>query len=66
MKTNIVCSCYLFSNENSKLRTYRLFKSDYCTDKYLCINFNGKYRSALAKFRAGVAPIRIFLIIYLI
>ena len=49
----------LFSNENSKLRTYRLFKSDYCTEKYLCINFNGKYRSALAKFRAGVAPIRI-------
>ena len=49
----------LFSNVNSKLRTYRLFKSEFCTEKYLRMNFNGNYRSALAKFRAGVAPLRI-------
>jgi hypothetical protein len=45
-----------FSNVNSKLRTYRLFKSEFCKEKYLCINtcMRGKYRSAFAKFRAGV------------
>lgn len=50
---------FTIANESSKLRTYRLFKSNYCTEKYLSITMPGKYRSAYAKFRAGVAPIKI-------
>lgn len=49
----------LLANENSKLLTYRLFQSNYCTDKYLSITMPGKYKNAYAKYRAGVAPIRI-------
>lgn len=49
----------IMSNEASKLRTYRMFKNTYGVEKYLNININGKYRSAMAKFRCGVAPIRI-------
>ena len=46
-------------NERSKLRTYRLFKQEFCTEKYLCCNMPGKYKSAYAKFRCGVAPLKI-------
>ena len=43
----------------NKLRTYRLFKSVYQTENYLnCLMPHG-YRSAYAKFRCGVAPIRL-------
>lgn len=42
-----------------KLRTYKLFKSSYGTEKYLSYYIPYKYRSALAKFRCGVAPLRI-------
>jgi hypothetical protein len=40
----------------NKLRTYRLFKFNLESEEYLKIN-NRHHRSALAKFRAGVAPI---------
>ena len=49
----------LNTNERSKLRTYRLFKLEYCTENYLCTKMQGRYRSAFAKFRCGVAPIKI-------
>ncbi len=43
----------------NKLRTYRLFKHEPKCEQYVKIIMPKKYRSALAKFRAGVAPIRI-------
>ena len=49
----------LMLQERSKLRTNRLFKQNYGTEKYLLTNIPGKYKSALAKFRCGVAPLKI-------
>jgi hypothetical protein len=49
----------LMLNESSKLRTYRLFKNDYFKEKYLSVNMPGKYKRAFAKFRCGVAPLKI-------
>ena len=43
----------------NKLRTYRNFKHSYSTEQYLCIINQKKYRSAYAKFRCGVAPLKI-------
>jgi hypothetical protein len=43
----------------SKLRTYKLFKFSYCTEQYLLQNIPIRYRSALAKFRSGVAQLKI-------
>ena len=43
----------------NKLRTYRLFKADYEVEKYVKQNLTRKCRSAYAKFRCGVAPLRI-------
>ena len=43
----------------SKLRSYRLFKSEYKSESYITANLPIHHRSALAKFRCGVAPIRI-------
>ena len=36
-----------------------MFKQCFNKEKYLCINMPGKYKSAYAKFRCGVAPLRI-------
>lgn len=44
---------------SKKLRTYKLFKNIYKTEKYLMNNINYRYRSAFAKFRCGVTPLRI-------
>jgi hypothetical protein len=45
--------------QSAKLRTYRLFK-DYCKPSaYVRTVYNKNYRSALSKFRCGVAPIRL-------
>ncbi len=53
----------LWSNDartgSSKLRTYRLFKSTYNPETYLCENLPRSHRSAFAKFRCGTAQIRI-------
>ena len=46
-------------NQKNKLKTYRLFKNEYCTDSYVENVNNRQHRSALAKFRCGVAPLRI-------
>ena len=43
----------------NKLRTYRKFKDSYMTEPYVSITVPKKYRSAYAKFRCGVAPIKI-------
>ena len=48
------------NNDNrSKLRTYRIFKQEYCVEKYLQANMPGRFRSAFSKFRCGVAPLKI-------
>ena len=43
----------------NKLRTYRSFKNEFITEPYLSIIVHKKYRSAYAKFRCGVAPLKI-------
>ena len=43
----------------NKLRTYRTFKSVYQTENYLNCIMPKCHRSAYAKFRCGVAPIRL-------
>ena len=44
----------------NKLRTYKLFKETYDTEPYVNSQFLQRpYRSALAKFRCGVAPLKI-------
>ena len=43
----------------NKLRTYRLFKCSFEPEKYLMLNMSTRLRSAMARFRCGVAPIRI-------
>ena len=49
----------LHGNGKNKLRTYKLFKSEYTTEEYLSIPIPRQHRSAYAKFRCGVAPIRL-------
>ena len=43
----------------NKLRKYRLFKSRYETETYCKTIMSSTHRSAMAKFRTGVAPLRI-------
>ena len=43
----------------NKLKTYRTFKNEFITKTYLGIIVHKKYRSAYAKFRCGVAPLKI-------
>ena len=43
----------------NKLRTYRTFKQDFVTEQYVFRPMPRSHRSALARFRCGVAPIRI-------
>ena len=43
----------------NKLRTYCTFKQDFVTEQYVTRPMPKSRRSALAKFRCGVAPIRI-------
>ena len=46
-------------NGRNKLRTYRLFKSRYEVEEYCKLFLPVMHRSAFAKFRCGVAPIKI-------
>ena len=46
-------------NGLNKLRTYRTFKQDFETEAYVKLIMPLSWRSALAKFRAGVAPLRL-------
>ena len=43
----------------NKLSTYRRFKENYTTEQYVEIVIQKKYRSAYAKFRCGVALIKL-------
>ena len=43
----------------NKLRTYKLFKQEFAVEPYVKSIMNKSNRSILAKFRCGVAPIRI-------
>ena len=43
----------------NKLRTYSLFKSEYKTASYCKLLLPSSHRAAFAKFRCGVAPLRI-------
>ena len=43
----------------NKLRTYKLFKSEFKPEPYVTMIMARSNRSALARFRCGVAPIRI-------
>ena len=46
-------------NGRNKLRTYRMFKETYGTEKYVSIILPRNHRSSYARFRMGVAPLRI-------
>jgi hypothetical protein len=46
-------------NVGHKLRTYKLFKEVFEKEMYLSKNISSRYSSAFAKFRCGVAPLRI-------
>ena len=46
-------------NGRNKLRTCNTFKSDYCIGTYCKMIMPLKHRSAMAKFRCGIAPLRI-------
>ena len=43
----------------NKLRSYTLFKSEFLTEHYCTLILPKSHRGALAKFRFGVAPIRL-------
>jgi hypothetical protein len=47
------------SADGKKLRTYKLLKNEFGTEKCVELFMPKKYRSVLCKFRCGVAPIRI-------
>ena len=50
----------MFSQKvGNKLRTYKLLKEVFETEMYLSKNIPSRYRSAFAKIRCGVAPLRI-------
>ena len=46
-------------NGRNKLRTYRLFKSEFKVETYCKLLMPYSHRSAFARFRCGVAPIRL-------
>ena len=47
------------SNDNRKLRTYRKFEFLCNAENHLIRNIPGKFRTAISKFRCGVALVRI-------
>ena len=48
------------ANGGNKLRNYRQFKTEFTVEPYVkCSTISRAQRSALAKFRCGVAPLRI-------
>ena len=53
----IAVRCEMFGG--NKLRIYRTFKNELITEPYLSIIVHKKYISAYAKFRCGVAPLKI-------
>ena len=47
------------NGSQSKLRSYKSFKDVFETETYVLNDIPRAHRSALAKFRCGVAPIRL-------
>ena len=45
--------------QKPKLRTYRLSKDAYCTDRYVTMNLSKSQRSLCAQLRAGILPLYI-------
>ena len=45
--------------QKPKLRTYRLFKTDFGPEKYLFLNLPKHKRSILAQYRLGILPLNI-------
>ena len=43
----------------NELRTYRMYKQDYVLEDYVKLQMPIKHRTAFAKFRCGVAPLRL-------
>lgn len=43
----------------AKLRTYRLFKTEFCVEKYVKMNLPRGLRSVLAQLRSGTLPLKI-------
>ena len=58
-KTSLNRTNAIRGNGRNKLRTYRLFKSEYEVESYCTIVLPICHRSAFAKFRCGVAPIKV-------
>ena len=50
---------YAGPSGRNKLRTYKLFKSEFKPEPYVTMIMSRSNRSGLARFRCGVAPIRI-------
>ena len=48
----------------SKLRTYILFKTDYCAENYVTANLTRPKRSVIAQLRTGILPLNIDLMRY--
>lgn len=46
-------------NDGNKLRTYRIFKHEYKSERYITNVVPRLHRSAYAKFRCGVAPLKL-------
>jgi len=55
----IESECGSTRNGGNKLRTYRLMKTEYRTEKYVTTILGKRQRASIAKFRCGTAPIRI-------
>lgn len=45
--------------QGNKLRTYKIFKTNFGCEQYVCTTMGKQLRSSLAKFRCGSAPIRL-------
>ena len=58
-KSNVTRISSTSGSGRNKLRTYKLYKFEYNTEDYCKLILPLKHRSALAKFRCGVAPLRL-------
>jgi hypothetical protein len=55
----VTLDCGRKRTEGNKLRTYKLFKNKFETEAYCKVIMSRTHRAAFAKFRCGVAPIRL-------
>ena len=58
-KTSVNQTTSIRGNGRNKLRTYRIFKADYEAENYCKLVLPISHRSAFAKFRCGVAPLKL-------